>query len=196
MNWRLHRRFLRTEPDANPMPTRCEPDRDRGPIGFASRSHRARFEGPKRGAVVLTALRCKLRPVRDRQRARLPPSKSMIKSKKPCKLPNSQTHQLLYWEYERAYVDRLVSAAQVLTSLGTSCAQKPLMKRNSDPLSSTMVSFRLIFNGIPNRPYTVQESLDLLHWNALGPATADQRGLYWIEYKAEANQRFYRSVYP
>jgi hypothetical protein len=44
----LSRHFFHTERDANPMGTRCERDRDRGRIGFASGSHRVGIgPGPK-----------------------------------------------------------------------------------------------------------------------------------------------------
>jgi chitodextrinase len=56
--------------------------------------------------------------------------------------------------------------------------------------------FRVTFNGIPDRTYTVQYSQDLIHWQVLGSASADPLGIYCFEDTAGDSTRFYRSIYP
>jgi hypothetical protein len=59
--------------------------------------------------------------------------------------------------------------------------------------------FRITFDGIPNRTYTVQHAESLTEpvvWITLGPATANSLGIYSIDDPAGSLARFYRSVFP
>lgn len=60
--------------------------------------------------------------------------------------------------------------------------------------------FRLSFNGIPGRVYTIQytDSLNPPNtvWSTLGQATANALGIYTLEDHPAPSTRYYRSVYP
>ena len=61
-------------------------------------------------------------------------------------------------------------------------------------------TFRITFNGIPGRTYTIQYTERLnppdTVWNTLGPATADGVGVFIFNDTAGPAARFYRSAYP
>jgi len=61
-------------------------------------------------------------------------------------------------------------------------------------------TFRIIFNGIPGRTYTIQYTETLnppdTVWTTLGPATADAVGVFMFNDTAGSATRFYRSGYP
>jgi len=61
-------------------------------------------------------------------------------------------------------------------------------------------TFRITFNGIPGRTYTIQYTETLNPpdsvWTTLGPATADGVGVFIFTDTAGSAARFYRSTYP
>lgn len=58
--------------------------------------------------------------------------------------------------------------------------------------------FRILFDGIPGRTYTIQFTTDLgaPDWQILGTALADSQGIYSYEDAPGSVSRFYRSIYP
>jgi len=60
--------------------------------------------------------------------------------------------------------------------------------------------FRITFNGIPGRTYTIQYTDSLSPpntvWTTLGTATADALGVYTFDDHSGSVSRFYRSTYP
>jgi len=61
-------------------------------------------------------------------------------------------------------------------------------------------TFRISFNGIPGRTYTIQYTERLnppdTVWTTLGPATADGVGVFIFNDTAGPAARFYRSTFP
>ena len=61
-------------------------------------------------------------------------------------------------------------------------------------------TFRITFNGIPGRTYTIQYTATLnppdTVWTTLGPATADGVGVFIFNDTAGPAARFYRSTFP